>query len=268
MIKKISIVILILFLIIGIASANTDANETADTVKTPIIKKSTITVKQVSGKEKTKVKISAKIKDSEGIPLKNVKLSFKIKGKTYTKTTDSGGKASITYKLPKAKYLKTISKKKGSIVTKTKIYKTTNTVKVSFKGTKDYSSSSSSSKVISKKSPVVKKYRYKLVKKTVVIPFKKGDHTYIRGPVAIQTISAKDYGNDELWIACDTKDHKTRLSISSKLHSKDKHGNWKWDDKWKHTMSDHDLIVDYYGKIPKTDLIKVKYELPTYKLIK
>lgn len=267
MIKKIFIISLVLFLAIGIVSANSDANSTVDTAKAPVIKKTTISVKQVSGKEKTKVKITAKIKDGSGKPLQNIRITFKIKGKTYTKTTDSAGNAYITYKLPKAKYQKTTSKKKGNIITKTKIYKSASTVKVSFKGTKDYSASSVSSKVISKKSPVVKKYRYKLVKKTVTVPCKKGDHTYIRGPVAINVILGKDYGNDDLWIACDSKDHKTRLSISTKLHFKDKNGNWKWDRKWKHMKSEHDLISEYYGKLPKTDLIKVRYQLLTYTLI-
>ncbi len=276
MIKKVLIITIALFLLLGAVHASDNANDTSAPAigevpeKTSEISKITskITANKVSGKENKKVNIKAVLKDGNGKLIKNKKVTFKIRGKTYTKTTDKNGVATLKYKLPKAKYLKTITKKKGNIVIKKHIYQTTNTVKITFKQSGNYTSSSATAKVISKKSPVIKKYRFKKITKTDIVPVKKGDYTYKRGPVTIQVILGKDFEFDDLWIAADMPKKSTRLQISTKIHYKDKHGNWKWEKKWTPTMSDHDLIVSYYGKLPKIDLIKVKYTIPSYKLIK
>lgn len=290
MIKKILIACIALFLLIGVVAASenkTDvANANGDTIEaentapvkqttqvkeTPtkeIAKKeSKITVKSVKGKEGKNVKIKAVLKDSDGKLIKNKKVTFKIKGKKYTARTNDNGKATIAYKLPKAKYFKTVKTKKGKYLTKKQIYRTANTVKITFDGTGKYQSSSATAKVISKKT-VTKKYKYKRFVRKEVVPCERGDHEYVRGPVVIEVIFGKDYGSDDLWIAVDTKDHKLRLQSAAKLHSQDKHGNWKWDKEWTHDMSEHDWIVTFYGDLPKTDKIKVRYTLGKYVRIK
>ena len=290
MIKKILIACIALFLLIGVVAASENAtdvsNANGDTIEaedtspakqttqikeTPtqeITKKeSKIIVKSVKGKEGKNVRIKAVLKDSDGKLIKNKEVTFKIKGKKYTARTNDKGKATILYKLPKAKYLKTVKTKKGKYLTKKQIYRTANTVKITFDGTGKYQSSSAAAKVISKKS-VTKKYKYKRFVGKEVVPCERGDHEYVRGPVAIQVIFGKDYGNDDLWIAVDTKDHTVRLQSSAKLHSQDSHGNWKWDKKWTHKMSEHDWIVTFYGDLPKIDKIKVRYTLGKYVRIK
>lgn len=265
MMKKILILCITLLLLIGAVHA-ADTNKTQDgknitakdTSPVEITKKqSKISLKSVTGKEKNKVKITAKLKGSDGKLIKNAKLTFKIKGKKYSAKTNAKGVAGITYKLPKAKYLKTVKTKKGNTVAKTKIYRTTCPIKVTFKGSDKYASSSASAKAISKKSKVVKKSkRYN----TAVVPLKRGDHTYRRGPVTVQVIWQKEGKMDDVWIAVDKANDPVRLQASAKLHSKNGNGQWKWDSRWQHCMSEHDLIITYYEKLPDTDKIKIRYE--------
>ncbi len=264
MIRKILIGGIALFLLTGavVAVENTTGTDIEKHEET--IKSSNIKVKQVTGKECEKIRIHSNLTDENGNAIKNAEVTYKIGAWKCTARTDSKGKSSVVYKLPKAKHFKTIKTKKGNILTRKEIFKTIKTVKVSYEGSNTSLSAVKLAKVISKKSCAVKKYRFEKVRKTEIIPCRFGDHEYRRGPVTIQTIWSNDYGFDDFWIAADAKNHKIRLPISSKLHSKDRNGNWKWDEKWRHMMSEHDLIVSYYGKLPKTDLIKVRYELVKY----
>ena len=268
MIRKILIGCIALFLLTGAVAAVENANGTDIEKHEEITKFPDIKLNHVTGKEGKKIRISSKLTDENGKAIKNAKVTYKIGTRKYTARTDSKGKSSIVYKLPKAKHFKTIKTKKGNILTKKEIFKTVRTVKVSYNGSDTGLSAVKSAKVISKKSPAVKKYKFEKVRKTEIIPCRFGDHEYRRGPVIIQTIWSKDHGFDDLWIAADTKNHKIRLSISAKLHTRDGNGNWKWDEKWRHMMSEHDLIVSYYGKLPKTDMIKVRYGLVKYTPVK
>ena len=240
MIKKVLIAGILLVLMLGVAYAednitDSDNNPAGDDssvdIAQGIVKESQITVKDVTGKEKSKVKIKAKITDDAGNPIKNVTLNFKINGKNYNSTSDENGVASISYKLPKAKYAKTTTSQKKNIVYKTRNYQTKLKVKVTFNANDNFTSSKATFKVISKKALVVKKYRVDRIVRTEIVPCKKGDHTYKRGPVSIQVIHQKDYDMDEIWIAVEKKSGE-RLKISSKLHAKHG-GKWKWDKDWK-----------------------------------
>lgn len=275
MIKKVLIAGIMLVLMLGVAYAEdniTDTDDDATSDDSTIVppqetqKESQITVKDITGKEKSEVKIRARITDDGGNPIKNVTLNFKINGKNFKSRSDEKGIASISYKLPKAKYVKTTTNQKKNIIYKTKNYETKLKLKVTFKANDNFTSSKAASKVISKKAVVVKKYRVDRIVRTEIVPCKKGDHTYKRGPVSIQVIKGKDFDMDEIWIAVEKKSGE-RLKISSKLHAKH-NGKWKWDKEWKPMMSDHDTIILYYDKILNADLIKIRYELPKYTLLK
>ena len=67
-------------------------------VSNKIVVKPTIVAKDVSKKKATNVKYSAKLLSSSGKILKNKKITFKVKGKTYKAKTNSKGIATITLK--------------------------------------------------------------------------------------------------------------------------------------------------------------------------
>lgn len=267
MIKKVLIASALLVLMIGVVHAEENVtDDTSDDSADDIVKESQISVKQVSGKEKSKVKIKATVTDENGNPIKNADVNFKIKGENYKAKSNKKGVATLTYKLPKAKLLKIRYKEKKNIITKTKYYQTDVKVKVTLKASDNYTSKKTTSNAISKRT-VVKKYRYSKRIQTEVLPWQFGDHTYKRGKISIQIICDEEYNMDVIWIAAEKTKTGARLKIASKLYSKH-NGKWKWDSQWKPMMSEHDTIIQYYDKLPKTSYIKVRCEIPSFKLIK
>lgn len=275
MIKKVLMAIIFLVLMLGVVHASDNVTDTADEIITDdaeieppqeIQKEPEITIKETAGKEKTKVKIKATVRDSDGNAIKNATVNFKIKGKNYKAASNENGVAEIDYKLPKAKFHDLKYKQKKHTLTKKILYKTELKVKVTVNATDNYTSGKAASKVISKKT-VLKKYRFKKKIQTEVLPWKFGDHTYKRGKVSIQIICDKEDNMDVIWIAAEKSKSGLRLVIASKLYS-NHNGKWKWDKKWKPMMSDHDTIIEYYDRLPETAYIKVKCEVPFYKLIK
>ena len=289
---------LLLFLLIGAVSANDDINDTLSTdsttneitgetdvssandtttvneddtktTPTPVLKKQTkIKGKPVSGKQGKKVKLTAFVKQTDGKAIKNSKVTFKFSGKTYKTKTDKNGKASITVKLPKAKYFKTIKSKKGSILTVKKVFKTIRTCTVQFAGSKTYKASSTSFKVTSNKKSIVKKYRHKNYR-YVTVPFKSGQHQYNRGSIAVITNDAVEEDTHGIIIAAGNKKTRTIIPISTKLHSKYPNGKWYWDNTWEES-SDYNgvqMVVYYYNMDP-VNKIKIRYKSPHYERIR
>lgn len=68
------------------------------TVKNKVVIKSTIVTKNISKKKSKTVKFKAKLLNSKGKILKNKKITFKLKGKTYTAKTNKKGIAILTIK--------------------------------------------------------------------------------------------------------------------------------------------------------------------------
>ena len=123
---------------------------------------SKIKVNTVKGYAGKKVKLSATIKDGLGNKIKKGTIKFKINGKTY-KSKVKNGKATKKIKIPKAKISKKISKTNGNIRTVKTYYKTTYSCTATFSGYKQFPSSSSTFKVVSKKKPKI--HTYKISKK-------------------------------------------------------------------------------------------------------
>lgn len=289
---------LLLFLLIGAVSANDDMNDTlsidskdneitaeadgtsvnetttikednTETTPAPVLKKPTkIKSKSVSGKQGKKVKLTAVLKQENGKVIKYSKVTFKINGKTYKAKTDKNGKASITVKLPKAKYYKTVKTKKGKILTVKKVYKTIRTCTVTFKGAKNLEPSSATFKVISKKKSSVKKYKH-VNYRYITVPFKSGERHYTRGSIAVVTADAVEEDTHGIVIAAGNKKTKTVLHISTKLHSKYPNGKWYWDNTWEDS-SDYDGVqmVVYYYNMAKVNKVKIRYKSPHYERIK
>ena len=90
--------------------------------------KTKIVASKVSKVSKGKY-LTVGIKDSKGNPIKGLKLTIKIKGKTFKKTTNKKGKVKVLIKLPSKKY----------------------TAKIRFKGNNFYIKSSKTIKVVVKK---------------------------------------------------------------------------------------------------------------------
>lgn len=83
------------------------------------------TIKASKTKIRKKGKFTVTFKDTNKKAIKNVKVKFKIKGKTYTKTTNSKGQATLIVKFKTGKY----------------------TVKVGFKNTAQYGTTTLTKKI-------------------------------------------------------------------------------------------------------------------------
>ena len=89
-------------------------------VSNKFVVKTTLITKNISKKKATTVKYTAKVLSKKGKVLKNKKVTFKLKGKTYTAKTNKKGIATISLKnLKVGKY--TISSKYGGLTNKNKI---------------------------------------------------------------------------------------------------------------------------------------------------
>lgn len=118
---------------------------------------SKVTVKSITGYEGNKAKLTAIVKDSSGKIIKKGKVIFKVKGKIY-KAKVKNGKAKVIIKIPIANKYKTVTKTSGKKVTEITYYKSVYNCKATFSGFKQYPSSSTKFKVISKDEPYFYSY--------------------------------------------------------------------------------------------------------------
>lgn len=295
--KKIKglIFLLLLILLIGAVSASEDANDTVsvpdDNMKLesdtsePIIaeddnteidddytsgnatyekqlSKPKITVKSTEGYQGKTLTLKATVKTENGTPEKAT-VTFKFNGKTYTRTTDKNGVASVSIKFPASKAVKTTSKTKKNILTKTTTYKKTYTCTVTVEGD-DYYPGEASFKVVSKKKPLVKKYKIIKKKKIVTVKAKNGVKTYKKGNYVIVTYKYKKNGLNYIESTMGKK-NSGFISFSVNHHYK-ANGKWKWDS-WFKVPKNKESIFSY-NSVVKVDKLKFKYTQVTYKRIK
>ena len=139
--------LILLILMVGAVSATEDVNDTmsvpddnmelesnvSDTLSveeddslgddaTEDISEPQITVKTTTGTAGKTINLKATVKTKNGTA-KKATVTFKINGNTYTRTTDANGVASVSVKCPASKAVKTTSKTKKNILTKTTTYK-------------------------------------------------------------------------------------------------------------------------------------------------
>ncbi len=220
-----------------------------------------ITVKSISGYQGKTLTLKATVKKPDG-SVSPATVEFNFNGKTYTAKTNSNGVASVTIKFPKSYALKTTSKTKGKILTKTTTYKSEYWCDVTVRGD-EYYTDTASFKVTSKKKPLVKKY--KIIKKTKVrtIKVKSGIKTYKYGNYAFITYKHKSGYINYLEVAGVGK-KEGYLKFFTKEHYKKK-GKWKWNS-WYKVPKGYSSKFSY-GTAIKCDKVKVKYTQVTYKRI-
>ena len=136
-----------------------------------------ISVSTITGTQGKTLTLKATVKTDNGT-VQNANVQFKFNGKTYTAKTNANGVATYTLKFPASKALKTTSKTKGSILTKTTTYKSTYKCGVTVSGD-EINNASASFNVISKKASTVKKYKIIKTKKTYTLPVKNGLKVYL-----------------------------------------------------------------------------------------
>lgn len=249
----------------NISTDITNSSVETNPVKKPPVK---IEAKPVSGKQGQKVKITAKFKTQDNKVLKNKKVTFKYDGKTYKTKTDKKGKASITIKLPKAKYFKTIKKLKGKILTVEKVYKTTRICNISIGGSDTQLKGSVNVKVTSKKKSSIKKYKYAKYR-TNVIPFKEGERKYTIGSIVIGTFNYVEKDMQYILVIAGNKTAKTYLDITTKLKTLHHNGKYYWDRSWESCLDFNGTPgVVYCHDLNKVSKIKIRYESPHYERIK
>lgn len=234
----------------------------------PVKQSTKISVKTVTGKEKSKVKIKATVKTSSNTPVAGVKVTLKVDGKTYTGKTNANGVASVSVKIPKTKIAKETAKTKNNIVTKTTEYKKTYNCAASVEGNDNYESSSAKFKVISKKAKKVQKY--KIIKKqvkTITFPYKYlGFKEKTSGQYVVGVLHEQQEGN-RLSIIVGNKLVKKVIKFSSKVFYK---ANGKKiyipNNKWLKSKRVSDVHEYYYDGNAKM-YVTVKYTANTYKKI-
>ena len=227
-----------------------------------------VSVKSVTGKEKSNVKIKATVKTSSNTPVAGVKVTFKVDGKTYTGKTNANGVASVTIKIPKTKIVKVTAKTKNNMVTKTTEYKKTYNCVASLEGNDNYESSSTKFKVISKKTKKVQKY--KIIKKqvkTITIPYKYlGLKKKTSGQYLFGILHEQQEGN-RLSIIVGNKLVDKLIKFSSKVFYK---ANGKKvyipNNKWLKSKRSTDVHEYYYNGYAKM-YVTIKYTANTYKKI-
>lgn len=294
---KIGIIcLLVLFLSIGAISASEDVNETinsGDDASDMIAKEDNIALKSaeenvmsandtqseplthpniqvstIQGKEGQTLTLKATVKKQDG-SITPATVKFKFNGQTYTATTDNNGVASVTLKFPKSSALKTASKTKGNILTKTTTYQKTYNCDVTADGDGLYTSTAAF-KVKSKKTPVVVKYKIIKKKKSYTLKLKKGIKI-AKGAIAFKTgkyatfiykYNKGRYTHYETGII-DKDENLHQFYI--KHHYKD-NGKWKWD-KWLKIKKDSINSFYFHKGSLKMDKVKVKFTQVSYKKI-
>lgn len=249
-------------------NAQTALQSDDDAEAEPVKEATKITVKTVSGKEKTTKTIKANVKTSSNAPVTGVKVTFKIDGKKISAQTNSKGIATIKVKLPKTKVYNIYAKTKNKIVTRTTQYQKTYTCTATVSGNDNYTSSSTKFKVISKKNKKVQKY--KIVKKqikTITMPFKKwGYKEKTSGSYIFGIVHEQREGNRISVLVGDKILQKT-IKFSSKVFYKN-HGKKVYipNNKWlksKHATDIH----EYYYNGDAYMYVTIKYNANTYKKI-
>ena len=231
-----------------------NANEST----TPVKEKPTITTQSVTGKQGKTITLKATVKNSTG-PVKGLKVTFTLNGKTYTATTDAKGVASYKVKCPKSAVADTTTKTKGKKMTKTTTYSKTYSAAASADGAK------STFKVVSTKAKVVKKYKIIKKKKTLTVKFKKGTKTLKKGNYAVITTAKTESGLVYFGAAIVGKNEQDYIKFYIKEHYKQK-GKWKWESWYK--VPKGKIYTNYFPTSIKVDKIKVKYTQVSYKKIK
>ena len=189
---------------------------------TPAKETPTITTKTVKGKAGKKITLTATVKNSTG-PIKGVKVTFTLNGKTYKATTNANGVASLKVKCPSTAVTKITKKTKGKKMTETTTYSKTYSAKAALDD-----GTSSTFKVISTKNKVVKKYKIIKKKKTVTVKFKKGTKTFKKGKYAIITSAKTENGYTYFGAAVVGKQEQDYIKFFIKEHYK-YNGKWKWE---------------------------------------
>ena len=275
---------LLLVLFVGAVSASEDVNDTIsiddngqnsidDTLSVDndnIIKEEDeiakedpqISVSTISGTQGKTLTLKATVKGENG-SIQGATVNFKFNGKTYTAKTNADGVATYALKFPTSKALKTTSKTKGSILTKTTTYQSTYKCDVTVSGD-EINNASASFNVISKKASTVKKYKIIKTKKTVTLPVKNGLKVYNRGSYKIGTYKYKSGYYNRLETAVGNKNGDV-IGFSIKHHYK-LDGKWRWE-KWSTYKKGQYNEFSYTSDV-KCDKIMVKYTQVSYKLIK
>lgn len=235
----------------------------------PVKKATTLTVAAVSGKENSKVNIKATVKSYSSAPVKNVKVTFKINGKTYSAKTNSKGVATVKVKIPKTKVFKYNAKTKNNIVTATTQYKKIYTCTAIVDGDDTYESSSKKFNVISKKNKKVQKYKITRKQvKTLTVPYKQwGFKKKTSGSYIIGILHEQLEGN-RISIVVGDKILKKTIKFSSKVHYLN-HGKKVYipNNKWLKSKRSSDIHEYYYIGNAKM-YVTLKYNANTYKKIK
>lgn len=284
---KIGIIcILILFLSIGAISASDNSTEImklddnasnevsmdetteliADNATSPTNPQ--ITVGNIEGNQGKTLTLKASVKTQNG-SVSPATVTFKFNGQTYTASTDSNGVASVTLKFPKSAVLKTTSKTKGKILTKTTYYQKSYTCDVTVDGD-GFTTGTASFKVISKDTPLIKKYKIIKKKKTYTLKLKKGIKLakniigFKKGNYAVVIQKYKKKGYTYIETSMIEKYSDDFLKFSIKHHYKE-NGKWKWD-KWLKVAKNRYSEFSFDHTI-KVDKIKVKYTQVSYKKI-
>ena len=222
-----------------------------------------IAVSKITGYQGKSLTLKATVKNGD-VGVSGVKVTFKLNGNTYTNTTDSNGVAKYNIKFPKSSVLKTTSKTKGKTLTKTTYYQSTYTCDVTVTGT-GYNKATDSFKVVSKKKPLVKKYKIIKKKKTRTIKVKSGVRTYTWGKYVAVTYKHNG-GYGKIVETAMGKKNSGFIKFFVKHHYKKQNGNWKWD-KWGKVPKGYSDEFTFTKNV-KFDKIKVKYTQVTYKRIK
>ena len=235
----------------------------ADTPIHPDIK-----VNTVEGNEGQALTLKATVKSDNGTAVPAT-VKFKFNGQTYTAPTDSDGVASVTLKFPKSTVLKSTSKTKGKILTKTTYYQKAYDCDVTVEGS-GLVSGTSAFKVISKKTPTVVKYKIIKKKKTYTLKLKKGTKIG-KGLIAFKTgkyatFVYKYNKGRYTHYATGVMDKDENLhKFYIKEHYKE-NGKWKWN-KWLKVPKDNLNYFSFYKGSLKLDKIKVKFTQVSYKKI-
>lgn len=244
-------------------------DESLDDENTEIVKEPTkVSVKTITGKEKSSANVKVNVKTDSNSPACGVKVTLKIDGKKYQGKTNSKGIATIKVKIPKTDILKISAKTKNSIVTKTTQYKKTYKCTASVEGNDNYSSSSAKFKVISKKNNKIQKYKIvKKQKKTITIPYKQwGTRKKVSGNYRFAILHEQLEGNKISIVAGDVILQQL-IKFSSKVFYKYNGKNvYIPSNKWLHSKRHTDVHEYYYIGNAKM-YVTIKYNAYTFKKI-